>query len=331
MATSVPLVLHGLLAGKTFTPAELRSGFLSRLAVVQDPTTPLKPRPGILPGAGTPGAVSQASTPAMKVLVKAGSFVVAAPGSPAGVYTCTLNADTELDVVTAPGSNTRWDVIAVKVFDDGTTPTASLESVAGSAAASPALPVAITSPVTNTYWLPLRRVTVASGTSAITNAMLASPAAAGGLPTFGQFTAAPGGSVRNVTRKWTHTRNTTTTFTPGAAPGVVNQVTIPAAEALPGLYEATFHANVQVSGTPGAGAALHIFRTVTPDGVFDYPVDVDAARFFTFGATRTIVIDTQPATNRIWQTTLEVASGAAFNSNVGVAACTLEVVRVSDL
>lgn len=332
MATSVALTLHGLLAGKTFTPAELRSGFLSRLGVAQDGTTALKARPGILPGAGTPGAVSQASTPAMKVLVKAGSFVVVAPGSPGGTYTCSLTADTELDIATAPGSNSRWDVIGVKVFDDGTTPTCTLESVAGTAAASPALPSAITSPAADTYWFPLARVVVGTSVTTIVNANISKPAASGGLPAFGQFTAAPGGTIRNSLRSWSHTRNTLTAFTPGGGAGIVNQVSIPAADCVPGIYQASFHAMWQMAGTPDTAVSLLLLRSVTPQFTRTFPMDVRAGRFWSFSDTRTIVIDSQPSTAQVWQTTLEVSTGA-LNANVGDAGnpVTLDVVRIADL
>jgi hypothetical protein len=194
MATSVVTTFHGYAAGETFTPAELRSGMTSRAAIMGD-STALKGRPGILPGAGTPLLVSQASTPNMTVLVKAGTVIQQTGDSPGGVYSHTLAADTNLDIGAAPGSNSRYDVVVAKIFDNGSAPTWTIEVLPGTAAASPALPTALTSPAANTYYFPLARVTVATGTVAITNAMIAFPAAAGGLPTFSQNTVSPGGLV----------------------------------------------------------------------------------------------------------------------------------------
>src|SRR6478609_4942189 len=145
MASSVTTTLHGLLSGKTFTPADLRSGLLSRLSVIQD-STGLSGRPGIIPGPNTPLLVTQSSTPAMTVKVFAGSVVQAAPGTPGGVYTHTLTTTTDLTIATAPSSNTRWDVVVAKVFDDGVTPAYTIEVLTGTAAASPTYPTALTSP-----------------------------------------------------------------------------------------------------------------------------------------------------------------------------------------
>lgn len=195
MASSVATVFHGLAAGDTFTPAELRSGLLSRAGVVQDGSTAGKGRPGIMPGAGTPLAVVQAGTPAMKVKVFAGTAAQLAPGSPGGMYSHTLTADTELDIATSPSSNTRWDVVVAKVFDDGVTPATTIEVLTGAAAPSPSLPSALSSPPLNTNYYPIARVLVGTNVTSILNAAITKPAASGGLPAFGQFTVAPGGMV----------------------------------------------------------------------------------------------------------------------------------------
>jgi len=82
-----------------------------------------------------------------------------------------------------------------KVFDDGTSPATTIEVLTGTASASPTYPSALTSPAANTYYYPLAKVVVATGTTSITNAMISFPAAGGGLPAFGQWTVAPGGVV----------------------------------------------------------------------------------------------------------------------------------------
>lgn len=194
MATSVSTTFHGLAAGTTFTPAALRGGLLSRSGVVAGSTVNTA-RPGILPGPTTPLLVTQPATSVMRVKVFAGTVVQATADTPGGVYTHTLTSDTELDIGTAPGSNSRWDVVVAKVFDNGSAPVTTIEVLAGTASASPALPSALTSPAANTYYYPLARVTVTTGTTSITNAMIAFPAAGGGLPAFGQWTVAPGGEV----------------------------------------------------------------------------------------------------------------------------------------
>jgi hypothetical protein len=195
MATSVSTVFHGLAAGDTFTPAELRSGLLSRAGVVQDGSTAGKGRPGILPGAGTPLDVTQSSTPAMSVKVRAGTVIQTSADSPGGVYTHTLTTDTDLTIGTAPVSNSRWDAVVAKVFDDGASPVTTLEVLEGAAAPSPTYPAALTAPAPNTFYFPLAKVVVGTSVSSILNANISKPAAAGVLPTFGQFTAAPGGVV----------------------------------------------------------------------------------------------------------------------------------------
>ena len=196
MATSVSTVFHGLAAGDTFTPAELRSGLLSRAGVVQDGSTAGRGRPGILPGAGTPLAVLQASTPAMKVKVKAGTVVQISSDSPGGVYTHTLTTDTDLDIGTAPISNTRWDVVVAKVIDNGSAPSTTIEVLQGSASVSPTYPAELTTPADpNTKYFPLAKIVVGTSVSTIVTANISKPAAAGGLPNFGQMTVAPGGLV----------------------------------------------------------------------------------------------------------------------------------------
>jgi hypothetical protein len=163
--------------------------------VVQDGSTAGRGRPGIIPGASTPLDVTQSSTPAMSVKVKAGTIVQTSSDSPGGVYTHTLGTDTDLTIGTAPGSNSRWDVVVAKVFDDGTTPVTTIEVLQGTSAPSPAYPSALTSPPTNTLYFPLAKIVVGTSVSSIVNANISKPAAAGGLPTFGQFTAAPGGQI----------------------------------------------------------------------------------------------------------------------------------------
>jgi len=131
----------------------------------------------------------------MTVKVFPNTFIQTAPGSPGGTYCHTLTTPTDLTIATAPGSNSRWDVVVAKVFDDGTTPVTTVEVLTGTAAASPTYPTNLTSPPTNTNYYPLAKIVVGTSVSSIVNANISFPAAAGGLPTFGQFTTAPGGSV----------------------------------------------------------------------------------------------------------------------------------------
>jgi hypothetical protein len=131
----------------------------------------------------------------MTVKVFAGTVIQVASGSPGGVYCHTLTTTTDLTIATAPGSNSRWDVVVAKVFDDGTTPVTTIEVLTGTAAASPTYPTNLTSPPTNTNYYPLAKIVVGTSVSTIVNANISFPAAAGGLPTFGQFTTAPGALV----------------------------------------------------------------------------------------------------------------------------------------
>lgn len=332
MATSLSTTFHGLAAGKTFTPGDLRAGLASRLTIIGDQGTSMRARSGILPDAGSPLKVQQRATPNMSVTVVAGSVAQQAAAATGGVYTHTLTTNGVVDIDDSNISNPRLDVIVATVFDDGVAPVTRIECLKGTPGASPTLPAALTTPPANTIYFPLAQVRVNAGVSSILASDITKPAVSAMGLTMGQYTCAPGGTLRGVTRKWTHTRNTTTIFTAGAAAGAVNQVSVAAADCYPGIYQATFHAMWQMSGTPDSATSVILMRSVTPQGTFVYPIDVRAGRFFSWVDTRTIVIDAQPGSAQVWQTTLAVGAGS-LNASVGAAAypSVLEVVRIADL
>lgn len=332
MATSISTVFHGLAAGKTFTPAELRGGLASRATIANDPVTKMKARQGILPMPGLCLWVQQQGTPNMSVSVSSGTVVQVSADTPGGVYTHSLPSIANIDIDDANASNPRLDVIVASVFDNGIAPVTKIERLTGTPGASPALPAALTTPPANTTYFPIAQVRVEAGATSIVNSKISQPAVPALGLTMGQFTAAPGGTIRGLTRKWVHTRNTTTTFTAGAAAGAVNQVTIPAADCWGGIYMATFDVMLQMTGAPDSATSVLLISGVTPQGTFTHPIDVRAGRFFSWTETRTIVIDRQPSSDQVWQTKIAVGAGS-LNANVGAATypCTLEVVRISDL
>jgi len=117
-------------------------------------------------------AVAQSATPAMTVQVAAGTAVVQGDDQAfQGKYLCREeNATTGVAIAAAPGSGTRYDLVVLKVNDPNAGGAAGdnavITVVTGTASGSPVDPA-----VPNSA-LVLARVTVASGTGTITNAMI---------------------------------------------------------------------------------------------------------------------------------------------------------------
>lgn len=116
-------------------------------------------------------AVAQSSPTAMSVLVAAGVAVVTGDDQAfQGKYLVRAEAADTLTIGAAPGSGQRNDIIVVRVRDSnsgvGVDDDAILEVVVGTPSGSPVDPA-----IPDTA-LPLARVRVASGTSAITNSLI---------------------------------------------------------------------------------------------------------------------------------------------------------------
>ena len=106
--------------------------------------------PGYLPqsSASKTGdlAVNQSGTPGMSVSVSAGgAYINGTTTTTQGTYFLYNDAATTVTLTTAPGSNTRIDLIVARINDatySGASNSATLEVVTGTAAASPVAPTA---------------------------------------------------------------------------------------------------------------------------------------------------------------------------------------------
>lgn len=185
MAFTAACTLGVLAAGGTLTDQQSRIGLASAATVVGG-TSGINSRSGIKPGNGTPLGVVQIPTPSMNVRVSPGTAYVQSSVTNGGVFTATLEAQTDIQV-NASVANPRIDVLVVHVSHTGTSPSAQLEWVQGTAAASPtrpALPV-----TTNHSYFPVAQVTVPGSASTIVTANITLTAADG------LFSAAVGGVV----------------------------------------------------------------------------------------------------------------------------------------
>ncbi|MCW3038472.1 MAG: hypothetical protein JWM31_377, partial [Solirubrobacterales bacterium] len=126
---------------------------------------------GVLrPSAGGLLVAQRAAGTNMSVDVAAGSCIVAGDDEAnQGSYFCRSTAVENVVIGAAPGSNSRIDLIVARVRDATVTGVSSdwiLEVIPGAVAASPVVPS------TPNTAIPLAKVTVATGTTAITNAMI---------------------------------------------------------------------------------------------------------------------------------------------------------------
>jgi hypothetical protein len=126
---------------------------------------------GVLrPSAGGLLAAQRAAGTNMSVDVAAGScFIAGDDEANQGSYFCRSTAVENVVIGAAPGSNSRIDLIVARVRDATVTGVSSdwiLEVIPGAVAASPVVPS------TPNTAIPLAKVTVATGTTAITNAMI---------------------------------------------------------------------------------------------------------------------------------------------------------------
>lgn len=307
MASSVATTFHSAADGEQFNAAAWRLGSTSHAGVTNDGADALKSRPGILSGFGTPLDVTQLGSPAMQVTVKKGTVFQQSSSATGGVYSHSLTSDTNLDIAPAHATNPRLDAVVATVFDDGTSASnTKIEVLTGVAGASPTLPPALSSPPSNTHYFPLAQVRVEAAVTSIVTAKITKPAASGGLPTFGQFTCAPGGAVRGVTREWVATRSTEDLVGP-AASGSIVQVTVPSAEALPGIYVVQACGGYKAESGSGTNAVRH--QLTTPTRTRTGYMEVVTGGWFWTTMTDTFVLQTGPGAAQVFGMNVINSSG----------------------
>lgn len=189
MAFTAPCTLSSPAPGQSLTDQAIRLGLASHATVVGG-SSGISSRGGIIPtaAASSPLSVSQIPTPSMNVRVQPGTCIVPSTVANGGVYSVTLETQSDIQVNAAHATNPRIDVLVAAVFSDGSSASADLRWVQGTAAASPTRPSL--TPPTGYHYLPLAQVTVQASASSIVTANITLTSADG------QFTAAPGGMVR---------------------------------------------------------------------------------------------------------------------------------------
>lgn len=248
--TGTVLLLGTYSNGQTIGDKALRLGNISKAGVISDPTTALKARSGIIPGAGNPLDVVALTT--TSVTIKAGTAVFqATTGAADGVLAVTLTADTAIDTITGDGTNPRIDVVVIEVVT-GSDPV--IKRVTGTPAASPVRPSLTPGSPSTTTWFPLAQLRVEKSTTpGITITKVA------GVD--GVYTCAPGGTLRGITRQWIGTRTVEDGIGPGTT-GTSCTVTVPSAEAVPGIYAVEASGGFTWKDSSGISAAN--IRLVTP-------------------------------------------------------------------
>lgn len=329
MATSVATTFHSAADGEQFTAAAFRLGGGSHSTVVNDGTDALKSRSGILPGAGTPLDVVQLVSPGRAVTVKKGTVAQQSSNATGGVYFHSLTADTQLDHDTADTVNPRLDVIVATVFDDGTSASnTKIEILKGSPAASPSLPSALSSPPANTHYFPLAQVRVNANATQILTSHITKPVF--GSLTMGQFTCAPGGSIRGITRTWSFSRTTDDAVGPGVTNGNTMSVTVPSAEALPGVYMVRVNACYRLTG--GSGTNDCRVKLVTPGRTTTRFFREATGAHFQVDTSDTYVHQSGPGTALTFSLNFENNSGTNSLSTIGADPNAVMVVtRMPDL
>lgn len=300
MATSVATVFHSAADGEQFTASAWRLGAASKATVTSGWADALKARSGIQPGAGTPLDVVQLVSPAMQVTVKKGTVLQQSTSALGGVYSHSLTSDTALDIATAHASNPRLDVLVATVFDDGTSASnTKIEVLTGTAAASPSLPAALTSPPANTHYFPLAQVRVEAAVTSIVTAKITKPGVVALGLTMGQFTAAPGGTILGQRRLWIGQRTTIDTIAANGTPGNVMSVTLPYADLLPGVYDAHFYGFGRVNGSVGSGYTdLQLYLEV-PGGTRPVITSWENGTRWWLTATEPFILESVPTVNQV--------------------------------
>jgi hypothetical protein len=162
-----PIALQN--AGSTHTAEMLRAAIGINMGAPRAAAS-LTPRSGINPFYGGAMAVTQQGSPTTGVQVASGICVVAgSENTKQGGYIVMNDAALNVAMTAAPGSNSRIDTIVVRIQDSvysGATNTATIESITGTAAASPVAP---TLPA-NT--LALADVLIPSGDTAYTDSQI---------------------------------------------------------------------------------------------------------------------------------------------------------------
>lgn len=318
--TGTVLLLGTYSNGQTIGDKALRLGNISKAGVISDPTTALKARSGIIPGAGNPLDVVALTT--TSVTVKAGTAVFqATTGAADGVLAVTLTADTAIDTITGDGTNPRIDVVVIEVVT-GSDPV--IKRVTGTPAASPVRPSLTPGSPSTTTWFPLAQLRVEKSTTpGITITKVA------GVD--GVYTCAPGGAVRGVTRQWSATRTTTDFITVGNTGNTVG-VTVPSAEALPGVYQVEVCAGYRVYN--GTGTNDVRFKLVTPGRTTTRFAREPTGQHIWIDASDTYVTQTGPGTALVFNLNFVNSAGNNLLETIGAdpeLAATMVVTRILDL
>lgn len=325
MAATIPggtgtvLLLGTYANGQTIGDKAMRLGQISKASVISDPTTALKARSGIIPGAGNPLDVVALTT--TSVTVKAGTYVgQATTSSTDGVLCVTLTADTAIDTITGDGTNPRIDVVVIEVVT-GSDPV--IKRVTGTAAASPTRPSLTPGSPSTTTWFPLAQLRVEKSTTpGITITKLAN--------VDGVYTCAPGGSVRGITRQWTFARTTDDSIAPGVTNGTAVTVTVPSAEAVPGIYKVTVNACFRVTG--GSGTNDCRVALVTPGRTTTRFYREATGAHFQVDCSDEYVLQTGPGAGLTFTLSFSNNTGTNSISTIGADPnATITVTRIQDL
>jgi hypothetical protein len=162
-----PIALQN--AGNTHTAEMLRAALGINMSGARAAAS-LTPRGGVHPFLGGQLAVTQQGSPTTGVQVAAGvCFVPGTENTKQGGYIVMNDAALNVGMTAAPGSNSRIDTIVVRIQDQaysGASNTATIESVTGTAAASPSAPALPNNAI------PLADVLIPSGDTAYTDSQI---------------------------------------------------------------------------------------------------------------------------------------------------------------
>jgi hypothetical protein len=154
-------------AGATHTGEQMRNWFGNNVGGSQASGS-LIARGGVVATRGNVLAVTQTGSPSMAVIIRSGeAFIPGSEGSKQGVYAVLNDADVTLSVTAAHATLNRIDIVCYKVQDtaySGAVNSSSLVVVAGTPAASPAVPTAPANSIT------LAQIAVNAAVTSITNA-----------------------------------------------------------------------------------------------------------------------------------------------------------------
>ena len=317
--TGTNLLLGSFVDGQTVGGKALRLGNIGKAGVISDPSTALRARSGIIPGAGNPLDVVALTT--TSVTIKAGIAVFqATTGAAEGVHSVTLTQDTAIDTITGDGTNPRIDVVVIEVVT-GSDPV--IKRVVGTPAASPVRPSTTPGSPSTTTWFPLAQLRVEKSTTpGITITKLAD--------VDGVYTCAPGGTIRGITRQWTGTRTTDDFIAPGVTTGNTVGATVPAGSAVPGIYVVTVNACYRLSG--GSGTNDCRVKLVTPGRTTTRFYREPTRQHFQVDATDTYVLQSGPGVALVFNLNFENNSGNNNLTTIGADPnATMVVTRVSDL